>query len=1072
MASSFKTSQNDAVDEDFWSSGQKERVGSVLDLQLSRPSTSQEMGAESPRDSLDRGHGSNRQKLAAASRSPFPIRGRSNSQSSRTVRDLSNVSEQHDYILDLANPEREPLGYTEGRRQQKHLATFDCTLCPKRFTRAYKLRSHLRTHWNSLPRGPPPDEEAYSGQSSFDASSGGESQDEISDQELVAPLGQSLSILHSALRPTRSHPSTVTQSLAVLTPSPGTIKDNEISGLDVDQPDDHNSPLGSPQVVSGTTGMFQQHFVGLESLDLTPATTTMQSHDPIPLHMHRPPQSTSRYGPSIPQQASSQNFGHVGRSLATSGSLDSSSAAYPQEVGDKWLGMGGYRHRRSSSDHLSDISSPHNSPYLSTLNSFDHFSPMLNPSVDPTFSDGLGLGQLNLNNGNDAAQSFYGLGYSPHISPRLIPQQNGLPAFTADNNFGMVLEHSGQFMQPNDGPEILPVHGQDSSRFPSATPSQKSESKIRDLQVAPIVVPQARDDASPRRFSDVEHSRINGTADWPNSDFLLANPIWSHEARSVDLNDPLAARTDMAASTAQTAPEDANTSNTESGLSDYHHRPPSQSSCEKDLAASDLDEHELAESTTGPPLVHTAASSFGEARSELERLRLGIDTLENSSESSSDISRGEPELLVDSQYSSQAESEADTSGSAHDNEEGSGTHHEDSGSSRVNMHDTSTSDSPTRGHGRKRQRLLHANDVGGYTDVCLGEKSTRPPCKRFVCCFQHGPGRKCPGTDETISEVLKKMSEHHDTHVCDRCWVLKVKDESSGFMVHPDDVLECSDHCLSPQCHRTTPTIGHRHRFDQGTCKTKTSRVRPGDSEAVYRFIFSLVHPTLESPLEVVTAEHFLHLGAVPRQGRRKATREELTAQADRLGRRLEDLERQHIEGTDQVNRLKQELSDAHSNAERDREKTASLEARLRRVVAILGDALRTGDFRDQQGHRSLLMRVGEDAPDALSLFSHPSPSPPESTNGQQPSFLPTREKTNATAECQLFQNAYPMIANSAALDKTPHTNSLEIRTSQVPTMGVNVGGQEEMEIDWLNFPDESGNTSNISAYLDGFSGE
>ncbi|KAI3393456.1 hypothetical protein diail_4252 [Diaporthe ilicicola] len=33
---------------------------------------------------------------------------------------------------------------------QKHLA-FECNLCPKRFTRAYNLRSHLRTHTNDRP---------------------------------------------------------------------------------------------------------------------------------------------------------------------------------------------------------------------------------------------------------------------------------------------------------------------------------------------------------------------------------------------------------------------------------------------------------------------------------------------------------------------------------------------------------------------------------------------------------------------------------------------------------------------------------------------------------------------------------------------------------------------------------------------------------------------------------------------------------------------------------------------------------------------------------------------------------
>ncbi|RDW67823.1 putative transcriptional regulator CRZ1 [Coleophoma cylindrospora] len=58
-----------------------------------------------------------------------------------------------DYILGLADPEYQAVSAdsSNAKRVQKHPATFQCTLCPKRFTRAYNLRSHLRTHTDERP---------------------------------------------------------------------------------------------------------------------------------------------------------------------------------------------------------------------------------------------------------------------------------------------------------------------------------------------------------------------------------------------------------------------------------------------------------------------------------------------------------------------------------------------------------------------------------------------------------------------------------------------------------------------------------------------------------------------------------------------------------------------------------------------------------------------------------------------------------------------------------------------------------------------------------------------------------
>lgn len=83
-------------------------------------------------------------------RSPTPG-SRDTSPAAKSRRSSTSSIPNRDYILDLADPQRPGASPSDSRRVQKHPATFQCNLCPKRFTRAYNLRSHLRTHTDERP---------------------------------------------------------------------------------------------------------------------------------------------------------------------------------------------------------------------------------------------------------------------------------------------------------------------------------------------------------------------------------------------------------------------------------------------------------------------------------------------------------------------------------------------------------------------------------------------------------------------------------------------------------------------------------------------------------------------------------------------------------------------------------------------------------------------------------------------------------------------------------------------------------------------------------------------------------
>jgi transcription factor CRZ1 len=166
-------------------------------------------------------------------------------------------------------------------------------------------------------------------------------------------------------------------------------------------------------------------------------------HTPTPPHMLQPGvrgSASPHHSPSMSQSS----FHSGAHSRHTS--LDPSSAAFPT---GEWANMGNpafQGHRRAPSDAYSDVSSNHPSPYLGHTDQYesDQPSPLLSAQNDPAlFQDVMTFQQFTISGDQNAQGTTPG--HSPHISPRLPPQQQELPPFTAADNFGLQQAMNNQY---------------------------------------------------------------------------------------------------------------------------------------------------------------------------------------------------------------------------------------------------------------------------------------------------------------------------------------------------------------------------------------------------------------------------------------------------------------------------------------------------------------------------------------------------------------------------------------------------------------------------------------------------
>jgi hypothetical protein len=462
--------------------------------------------------------------------------------------------------------------------------------------------------------------------------------------------------------------------------------------------------------------------------------------------------------------------------------------------------------------------------------------------------------------------------------------------------------------------------------------------------------------------------------------------------------------------------------------------------------------------------VHTTAILLADIQAASERLRHCLQRMDHDSdESSTSASDTDSEECSPTPSASGEARERDKPWGSifqqlNSEEDGAGKRQVQSDATDTSQ-ETGDRDQVSQGPSRKRQRTDEGNEDQLHASVgTMPILSTCDNRQRLICCFKSAPSGPCPGTDKTISDVLRTLVKFHGIHICKHCWVLLIKN-NAGAIVHPD--IKCVNHCLSPRCHGSkmqdnTSPLGQRHLFDRYTCGTESSRSRPEDLEAIFRFIFSLVQPDCEQPVQVFTVEKIPHLGMTPRQGHRKTTREELAMQAHELTEKIEELRKADCAKSENTNRLERDLDSAKAAVQTLMIANSNLESRMRRVVAILGDALRTGEFRDRIGHSSLLMRAKEDAPDALALLSQTVPTPPESADSQQRSASAFQDEASKLGQSRWLQEAYPLLLQDTAPAENPQiggSRDFDNRALQNDTVDPDPSG-------WINSFDDAGNAS------------
>ena len=144
-------------------------------------------------------------------------------------------------------------------------------------------------------------------------------------------------------------------------------------------------------------------------------------------------------------------------------------------------------------------------------------------------------------------------------------------------------------------------------------------------------------------------------------------------------------------------------------------------------------------------------------------------------------------------------------------------------------------------------------------------------------------------------------------------------------------------------------------------------------------------------------------------------------------------------------------MAELKRRTEKHDERVANSEARTRRIIAILGDALRTGKFPDQAGHFSLLERTQEDAPSALNFRTQALLTPTASNSSSWSTTTPLVDGTSMSGSEQGHINNPSQASHQDACLEMASSGGIDITTMPESMYGPCLGGFESND-SWPNY--------------------